>query len=217
MTPYTAAHQASLSVGFSRQERGSGLPFPPPGDLLNPGIKPGSPAWAGRFFTTEPTGKPKQVGTLASNPSIMLQVEHLIEPTNLAVALRCMHWALLWASLTQPHQIRTHDLLIQPTFLRSVLCGSQGHFREGWINDELKCSSCLSEATQAKSHWCIPISHEPDLVRNSWYTRWISYSASKPTYRKLRWWCTESKTDSSSSQVQMFIQSDNFIFPTYYF
>ena len=58
MTPYTAAHQASLSVGFSRQERGSGLPFPPPGDLLNPGIKPGSPAWAGRFFTTEPTGKP---------------------------------------------------------------------------------------------------------------------------------------------------------------
>ena len=91
MTPYTAAHQASLSVVFSRQERGSGLPFPPPGDLLNPGIKPGSPAWAGRFFTTEPTGKPKQVGTLASNPSIMLQVEHLIEPTDLAVALRCMH------------------------------------------------------------------------------------------------------------------------------
>ena len=42
---------------FSRQEYWSGLPFPPPGDLLNPGIKPRSsayPALAGRFFTTEP-------------------------------------------------------------------------------------------------------------------------------------------------------------------
>ena len=42
----------------------SGLPFPPPGDLPNPGIKPkspASPALAGRFFTTEPLGKPKLV------------------------------------------------------------------------------------------------------------------------------------------------------------
>ena len=38
--PWTAAHQAPLSVGFSRQEYWSGLPFPPPGDLSNPGIKP---------------------------------------------------------------------------------------------------------------------------------------------------------------------------------
>ena len=170
-------------MGFSRQEHCSGLPFPPPEDLLNPGIKPGSLTWAGIFFTTEPPGKPKQVDTFASNSSITLRVEHLIELTDLAIALCCMHWALLWASVTQPHQIPTHYLLIQPTFLRSVLCGSHGHFREGWVNDELKCSSCLSEATQAKSHWCIHISHEPDLVWNSWYTRWISDSASKPTYR----------------------------------
>ena len=44
-------HQAPLSMGFSRQEYWSGLPFPSPGDLPNPGIKPGSPAVAGRFFT----------------------------------------------------------------------------------------------------------------------------------------------------------------------
>ena len=44
-------------MGFSRQEYGSGLPFPSPGDLLNPGVKLGSPALAGRFFTTEPPGK----------------------------------------------------------------------------------------------------------------------------------------------------------------
>ena len=43
-TPWTVAHQAPLSTGFSRQEYWSGLLCPPPGDLPNPGIKPGSPA-----------------------------------------------------------------------------------------------------------------------------------------------------------------------------
>ena len=46
-----------MSMGFSRQEYWSGLPFPSPGDLPDPGIKPLSPALAGRFFTTEPPGK----------------------------------------------------------------------------------------------------------------------------------------------------------------
>ena len=50
-------HQAPLSMGFSEQECWSGLPFPPPGDLPHPGIKPTSPALRGRFFTTEPPGK----------------------------------------------------------------------------------------------------------------------------------------------------------------
>ena len=48
--------RASLSMGFPRQEYWSGLPFPFPGDLLNPGIKP---ALVGGFFTTEPPGKPQ--------------------------------------------------------------------------------------------------------------------------------------------------------------
>ena len=62
VTPWTAACQAPLSMEFSKQEYWSGLPFPPPGDLPNPGIKPvslASAALAGRFFTTEPPGKPK--------------------------------------------------------------------------------------------------------------------------------------------------------------
>ena len=50
------AHQAPLSMGFLRQEYWSGLPFPSPGYLPNPGIEPVSPALAGRFFTTEPRG-----------------------------------------------------------------------------------------------------------------------------------------------------------------
>ena len=55
VTPWTVAHQAPLSMGLSRQEYWSGLSFPPPGGLPNPGIKPmslTSPALAGRFFTT---------------------------------------------------------------------------------------------------------------------------------------------------------------------
>ena len=43
-TPWTVAYQALLSMGFSRQEYWSGLPFPSPGDFPDPGIKPGSPA-----------------------------------------------------------------------------------------------------------------------------------------------------------------------------
>ena len=55
VTLWTVAHQASLSMGFSRQEHWSGLPFPTPGDLPDPGIEPTSPvalALSGRFFTT---------------------------------------------------------------------------------------------------------------------------------------------------------------------
>ena len=53
-------HQAPLSMGFPRPESWSGLPFPSPGNLLNPGIQPTSlatPTLAGGFFTTEPPGR----------------------------------------------------------------------------------------------------------------------------------------------------------------
>ena len=46
-------------MGFPRQEYWNVLPFPPPGDLPDPGIKPVSAALAGRFFATEPPGKPE--------------------------------------------------------------------------------------------------------------------------------------------------------------
>ena len=58
VAPWTIAHQAPLSMGFSRQEYWSGSPRPPPGDLLDPGIEPLSlisPALAGGFFTTGAT------------------------------------------------------------------------------------------------------------------------------------------------------------------
>ena len=60
-TPWTVAHKSPRSVGLSQQKYRSGLPYPFLGDLPNPGIEPTSsvsPARAGRFFTTEPPGKP---------------------------------------------------------------------------------------------------------------------------------------------------------------
>ena len=57
-TPWTVAHQASPSMGFSRQEYWSGLPFPSLGDLPNPGIEPESPALQADALTSEPPGKP---------------------------------------------------------------------------------------------------------------------------------------------------------------
>ena len=58
-TLWTVAHQAPLSMGFSRQEYWSGLPFPSPGDLPNSGIEPWSPALQADALTSELPGKPQ--------------------------------------------------------------------------------------------------------------------------------------------------------------
>ena len=58
VTPWTGARQAPLSMGFSRQEHWSGLPFPSPGDLPDPGIEPKSPALQADSLPSEPPGKP---------------------------------------------------------------------------------------------------------------------------------------------------------------
>ena len=63
--PLGVTHNAPLSMGFSRQEYWSGLPFPSPEDLLDPGIEPVSLVLASAFFTTQPPEMPHEiVGTL---------------------------------------------------------------------------------------------------------------------------------------------------------
>ena len=65
MTPCPVAHQAPPTMAFFRQKYWSELQFPTPGDLPDPGneiMSPSSPALAGRFFTTEPPGKPPYKG-----------------------------------------------------------------------------------------------------------------------------------------------------------
>ena len=57
-TPWTVAHQALPSMGFSRQGYWSGLPFPSPGELPDPGLEPRSPALQAGALPSEPPGKP---------------------------------------------------------------------------------------------------------------------------------------------------------------
>ena len=69
-TPWTVARQAPLSMGFSRKENWNGLPYPPPGDLPNPGIKPMSLlslSLAGRLFTSRATWEAAMVGLMAAS------------------------------------------------------------------------------------------------------------------------------------------------------
>ena len=62
VTPGTVAHQAPLSLAFSRREHWSGLPCPPPGDLPNPGIEPRSPKFQVNSLPSEPPGEPGSIG-----------------------------------------------------------------------------------------------------------------------------------------------------------
>ena len=90
-TPWTVAHQAPPSMRFSRQEYWSGLPFPSPGDLPDPGIEPRSPAFQADALITEPLKTPTEtmhkrlhyfkilVSTLSSIQYIQFEIKlHLI-------------------------------------------------------------------------------------------------------------------------------------------
>ena len=70
VTPWTVAYQALLSMGFSRQEYWSGLPFPSPGDLPNSGTEPESPALQPDALTSEPPGKPITVRSIINNTPV---------------------------------------------------------------------------------------------------------------------------------------------------
>ena len=75
-TPWTVAYQAPPSMGFSRQEYWSGLPFPSPGYLPDPGIEPGSPAFQADALTSEPAGKPiKEISPDYSLEGMMLKLK----------------------------------------------------------------------------------------------------------------------------------------------
>ena len=70
-TLWTVAYQVPPSMGFSRQEYWSGVPFPSPGDLPHPGIEPGSPALEADALASEPPGKPSK---RPPNRSMLLQM-----------------------------------------------------------------------------------------------------------------------------------------------
>ena len=83
MILWTLAHQAPLSMRLAKEEYWSGLPFPSPGDLPDPGIKPASPTLAGGFFTTAPHGKSnfKVHNVMTWYIFILWNVYHMLSPT----------------------------------------------------------------------------------------------------------------------------------------
>ena len=97
-TQWTVAHQALPSMGFSRQEYWSGLPFPSPGDLPDPGIEPKSPALQVEFFTTEPPGKVKV--KLLSRVRIFARLLHPWDSPGKNTGVGC-HFLLQGIFLTQ--------------------------------------------------------------------------------------------------------------------
>ena len=101
----------SMSLWFPRQEYCSGLPFPSPEYLPNPGIKPTSPALAGRFFVTEPQRKPKKYGS-AQFSSVTQSCPILCDPMNCSTPGLPVHHQL--PEFTQTHVHGVGDA-IQPS------------------------------------------------------------------------------------------------------
>ena len=108
-TPWTVARQAPLSMRFSRQECWSGLPFPSPGDLPDPGIEPGSPALESDALTYDPPGKPKSTIQFSSVTQACLT---LCDPMTRSTPGLPVHHQL--PEFTQTHIHRVHDA-IQPS------------------------------------------------------------------------------------------------------
>ena len=130
-TPWTVAHQAPLSMEFSRQEYWSGLPCPHPGDLPHPGIEPGSPCVAGRFLPSEPSGKPTGVKS-PRRPSHAVGVDwcamlaferaHLSERSRDGVSYRSQRFGQRCVVTQASHSSKTREIInLKPWFLSTAV------------------------------------------------------------------------------------------------
>ena len=127
--PYgRVALQAPLSMGFSRQDYWSGLPYPSPGDLPNPGIEPDSPALAGEFLPLAPLGKP-ETAIVRINEDLHIN-DKLINFTLLWAAFNTIYHSSLkyllldfTITLANPSTVPSHLLsLLFPRYSHSHNC-----------------------------------------------------------------------------------------------
>ena len=141
VTPWTVAYQAPPSMGFSRRECWSGLPFPSPGDLPDSGVEPGSPTLQADTLPSEPPGKPQPYTTgvhftiwyciILGWPNHSFGFSHKLLPNTLLACLVLNHvwlFATPWTVAGQPPPflIRTSwmissadiqmNCIISPTF-----------------------------------------------------------------------------------------------------
>ena len=110
--PTNCSSPGSSIHGILQQKYWSGLPCPSPGDLPHPGIKPVSPAMVGRFFTTEPTGKPTFQHQSVQFSSVTQSCPTLCDPMNRSTPGLSVHHQL--PEFTQTHVHRVGDA-IQPS------------------------------------------------------------------------------------------------------
>ena len=129
-TPWTVAYQPPPSMWFSRQEYWGGLPFPSPGDLPDPGIEPGCPAFQVDALTSEPRGKPSHstgcnhLCPLPKPGYQLLKIMRFREVPNL--------WTHSWAErVAHPEVAQT---LCAPNFLLTLLsCNIHNTFVLSWV------------------------------------------------------------------------------------
>ena len=116
-TPWTVAHQAPLSMGFSRQENCSGLPFPSPGDLPGPGIEPVSlmsPALQAGSSPQVPPGKPLLPTCCVPKYPLIQELWDLSDLSGLPLyPTHCLPESP-WAGRTQPHSRKKTILFLPP-------------------------------------------------------------------------------------------------------
>ena len=130
-TPWTVAYQAPQSMGFSRQEYWNGLPFPSPGDLSNPGIKPGSPALQADALPSEPPGKTSvQFSSVQSLSHVRLFETPLIAAHQASLSIT-NSWSLLKlipikSVMPSNHLILCRPLLLLPPIPPSIRVFSNG-------------------------------------------------------------------------------------------
>ena len=148
------ACQAPLFMGFPRQEYWSGLPFPPPGVLPDPGIKPTfpmSPVLQVDSLSTKPSGKPICKTPRRSNQSILKEISPEYSMEGLMLKLKLQYFGhLIWRA----------DSLERPWFWERLKAGGEGNGRgwDGWmislilwawvwVHGVAKSQTCLSDWT----------------------------------------------------------------------
>ena len=134
------AHQAPLSMGFSRQEYWSGLPCPPPGVLPNPGIKLSS-ALLARVVTTEPPGNPQFTSCLLQN---------LLSVTCLC---RCFNQSHIYQTMTDHLLCAGHEVLVGKICRTCPRLSETGKCQGEVIQTKTKQKPCLPVMTQEKISW----------------------------------------------------------------
>ena len=134
VTPWTIAHQAPPSKGFSRQEYWSGLPFHSPRDLPDPGIKPRSPTLQADALTSEPPGKPRRQVRWSSIP-ISLRIFHSLLWSTQSKALAWpMKEKFFWNSLalSMIQRMLAKWILVPLPFLNPAYTSGSSRFTYCW-------------------------------------------------------------------------------------